>query len=311
MSRLDVDPEYLQEHSWDIGDDPDKLQEFIARSLERVSSLPSRKQYEKRKTVQAEQNKIRSMRVGDFLERYDDPHEHFASTDNQVNDLYKLHAVYQLRKKFPGHHQTDIDKALQDSNYHYVPAIKRLERLSLRKGKRKQAPMPQRPAEMDQNFLLELVYSRLEPQIRRHQAKLEKKHQKAVEEARKTGGLFECKCCFDGDCLLAEVAMCDAGHMFCRDCLRRGANVQIGDQKTQIDCLSSCDEKFPLQLLQATLRPNVFSRLLQRRQLEEIQAAGLDDLVQCPFCNFATIMPDPNDKVKQCYSFTGFTATLA
>jgi len=31
-----------------------------------------------------------------------------------------------------------------------------------------------------------------------------------------------------------------------------------------------------------------------------VQAAGLADLVQCPACNFATIMPDPLDKIVRC-----------
>lgn len=33
--------------------------------------------------------------------------------------------------------------------------------------------------------------------------------------------------------------------------------------------------------------------------MEEIKAAGIEDLVQCPFCNYATIMP-PDVKIVAC-----------
>ena len=65
-----------------------------------------------------------------------------------------------------------------------------------------------------------------------------------------------------GDCLLVEVAMCEEGHMFCKDCLRRGAGVQIGDQNTQISCLTNCGSTFSLAVLQTNLPPTVFSRYL-------------------------------------------------
>jgi len=296
----DVDPEFLQSQSWDVGDDQAKLEAFITKSLEGKTNLPSRKDYAKRKAVRDENHKIKTLKVSDFLEMYEDPHAHFADTSSAVNDLYKKHALYQLRKKYSAVHHSIIEKALEDSNNHFVPASKKIEKMSPKKGKKKQAPVPKRPSDVDLTFLKEYVYSKLEAQIRRHQEKLEARHTKAVEAARKTGGLFDCQCCFDGDCLLTEVAMCEEGHMFCKDCIKRGSGVQIGDQKTQISCLTDCGSTFPLAVLQANLAPTVFSRLLQRRQLEEVQAAGFEDLVQCPACNFATIMPDPLDKIVHC-----------
>jgi TRIAD3 protein (E3 ubiquitin-protein ligase RNF216) len=94
--------------------------------------------------------------------------------------------------------------------------------------------------------------------------------------------------------------MCEAGCMFCRDCVRRGSEVQIADSKSIISCLISCGENIPLPVLQTVLPALMFSKLVQRRQMEEVQAAGLKDLVQCPACSFATIMSDPEDKVIVC-----------
>ena len=48
------------------------------------------------------------------------------------------------------------------------------------------------------------------------------------------------------------------------------------------------------------MKPSIFSKILERKQLEEIAAAGIEDLVACPFCNFQTIMSNPEDKVFKC-----------
>lgn len=47
------------------------------------------------------------------------------------------------------------------------------------------------------------------------------------------------------------------------------------------------------------LPPNVFSKVAQKKQLEEVKAAGLKDLEFCPFCDFAFI-PAPDDKIFRC-----------
>lgn len=51
--------------------------------------------------------------------------------------------------------------------------------------------------------------------------------------------------------------------------------------------------------LQQVLKPKLFSKLAQKKQLEEVKAAGIEDLESCPFCDFATI-PAPGDRVFQC-----------
>lgn len=50
---------------------------------------------------------------------------------------------------------------------------------------------------------------------------------------------------------------------------------------------------------QAVLKPSVFSMMLRRKQLEEVKAAGIEDLEMCPFCDFASIPPH-EDKVFRC-----------
>lgn len=52
---------------------------------------------------------------------------------------------------------------------------------------------------------------------------------------------------------------------------------------------------------QTVLTPTVFSRVVHIKQLEEVQAAGIEDLESCPFCDFATIPPS-DSKVFLCYN---------
>jgi len=297
----DVSPVFLQEQAWEIGNDPQKLEAFISNSLEGKSNLPSKKEYEKQQGKQMEERKIRDMKVPDFLSEYADPHQHFLDTTILVSDMYKGHALFYITKHYPSISVSEVQMVLEQNNGHFLPTIKQVEKMPpSKKGKKVAKNCPVKPKEMDHQFLKEYIYFKLEPKIRKYQASQEKKRTKAVEAARKVGGLFECQVCFDSDCLVAEVAMCDTGCMFCRDCVRRGAEVQIGDSKSAISCLTSCGEDIPMAVLQLVLPNTMFSKLVQRRQMEEVQAAGLEDLVQCPACSFATIMPDPGDKVIIC-----------
>lgn len=52
-------------------------------------------------------------------------------------------------------------------------------------------------------------------------------------------------------------------------------------------------------IFQGVLKPSVLSKMLQRKQLEEVKAAGIEDLETCPFCDFASV-PPREDKVFHC-----------
>lgn len=54
------------------------------------------------------------------------------------------------------------------------------------------------------------------------------------------------------------------------------------------------------QSLKGIISDKLYSKLCDNRQLEEIRSAGIDNLVQCPACNYAVIMPDNQVKVITC-----------
>lgn len=111
--------------------------------------------------------------------------------------------------------------------------------------------------------------------------------------------LVECQCCFDGECMPSQCLTCSKGHIFCKSCIKLGSATKIGEGQTQFPCFVDCKGEFTLPVLQKVLEPTTFSILLRKRQEEEVKAAGLEGLVSCPFCHFASI-PPPEDKVFKC-----------
>ena len=93
---------------------------------------------------------------------------------------------------------------------------------------------------------------------------------------------------------------CPAGHTFCQVCVKTATGVALGEGKTVIWCMVECSEEIKWQQLGRALEPNVLIKLEQRRQAEEVTAAGLESLVTCPFCPYQAIMEDPLDKVLVC-----------
>lgn len=77
--------------------------------------------------------------------------------------------------------------------------------------------------------------------------------------------------------------------------------MKLSEGETHINCLIDCGSEFNLSVLQCILLPTKFSILLRKRQEAEVMAAGLEGLVSCPFCHFASIPPQ-EDKVFKCFN---------
>ncbi len=101
------------------------------------------------------------------------------------------------------------------------------------------------------------------------------------------------------------MSACPAGHLFCNECISRSTDSALGEGKAHFRCLEGeCGTEFSLATLQEVVSSKTMSILLQKIQEEELRQAGIPDLVTCPFCSFATIMPDQEDKVFRCLNPT-------
>ncbi|KAG0722239.1 E3 ubiquitin-protein ligase RNF216 [Chionoecetes opilio] len=116
--------------------------------------------------------------------------------------------------------------------------------------------------------------------------------------------VMECTICFEEEVPLKDVASCNAlykYHEFCIECIRKHVAALIGQGHNSFRCMNGyCEAEFSWRTLRRVMEPVVYRKVQERRQQEEVRAAGMDNLVSCPFCCFMIIMPDPENKVLEC-----------
>eukprot|EP00088_Acartia_fossae_P053664 TRINITY_DN6122_c0_g1_i5.p1 TRINITY_DN6122_c0_g1~~TRINITY_DN6122_c0_g1_i5.p1 ORF type:complete len:740 (+),score=192.63 TRINITY_DN6122_c0_g1_i5:286-2220(+) len=246
-------------------------------------------------------DKIKNMTVGDFLREFENPEEHFNNTKSTVSDSYKNSCLSYLNSKFAGVAKKSFDRIVKKHNYHLLPSLKDLQKV---KGRRK-VPSNEEEAvitteNVDIVFFKDYIYLKLEPSIKKAIQDNEEWRRQKIEDARENGALFECQCCYDEECLLDEMCTCAAEkfHMFCRDCVRRGAEAQIGENKTRITCFQDCQGEIELRVLKNVLKPKIYEKLVERQANEDLMKANVENLVQCPACNFAVIIPESEKLIK-------------
>ncbi len=61
-----------------------------------------------------------------------------------------------------------------------------------------------------------------------------------------------------------------------------------------------CKKDFSLRALRTLLRPQVVDLILRRSQQAELRSAQLDNMEACPFCDFALIIENPDERLFRC-----------
>jgi TRIAD3 protein (E3 ubiquitin-protein ligase RNF216) len=104
----------------------------------------------------------------------------------------------------------------------------------------------------------------------------------------------ECACCFD-DVPLNRMITCtgDTAHPYCLECPKRQIETQMGLSNCRPKCfgVDDCNGAFTRKDLQKVLGDKTFERLEHLQQQEDLAAAGLDFLSECPFCDFKMECP--------------------
>lgn len=125
---------------------------------------------------------------------------------------------------------------------------------------------------------------------RDRQQRHEREEQENLERARLEGTLKECECCF-ADCAMNRMVHCDGVllHWFCKDCVRRMAETQVGLSKYELACMSTdgCQAGFAHDQQQLFLGRKTRVALERIEQEHILRMAGIEDLETCPFCPFA------------------------
>lgn len=272
------------------------------------------KEEEKTQTAQATTTEADKVKV-DYLNNY----KSFPS------GKYIEQCIALLENEFPKVSVNDIKTTARKNHYHYAPTRKYLEEklveaydllktqtspsnisgqspgrpIRLMKGKRQPRKLhclrsldPELQKEID--FIKQYKVSEAEEKDRQMAFKLNDEQYEAE------GQLIECGCCYV-EATFEDMVQCLDGHLFCVSCLRNYAKEAVfGQGKAILSCMTGdCDSTFPMTQLQRSLESNILSKYEDRLAEESLCLAEMDDLVRCPHCDFAAIMP-PDDKVFKC-----------
>ncbi|KAG9186473.1 E3 ubiquitin-protein ligase RNF216 [Alternaria panax] len=125
-----------------------------------------------------------------------------------------------------------------------------------------------------------------------------------LKQAVKDNEMGECACCFD-DVPLNRMISCngDIAHFYCVNCPRQQIETQMGQSRCRPKCfgVDDCNGTFTRRQLQQVLSDTTFERLEHMQQREDLEAAGLDFLSECSFCDFKMeCLPVEVDKEFRC-----------
>ena len=106
------------------------------------------------------------------------------------------------------------------------------------------------------------------------------------------GSMVECRCCFD-DVAMNRAVTCegDVVHFFCNSCVERQAQSQVGAMRYEMSCMdtSGCNAELSTEGISKAIPIQLYDRLSFNQQQADIVAAAIDDLEECPFCDFKAI----------------------
>ena len=125
---------------------------------------------------------------------------------------------------------------------------------------------------------------------------LENAKQKAEKEnldkAIAAGATSECSACFD-DLPMNRQIHCNGpeAHFTCYDCALTYIKSEVGDSRCRVECPAGCGAAFANDQLNQLSDKQLLEKLAQLQQEKDIREAGLDDLEECPFCDYKEILP--------------------
>ncbi|OCH88146.1 hypothetical protein OBBRIDRAFT_795550 [Obba rivulosa] len=114
-------------------------------------------------------------------------------------------------------------------------------------------------------------------------------------------GGIECGCCFT-EYPFEKMIQCPEAHLFCTDCMTSYASNLLGGHDANIVCMDQggCKASFPVSELRRVLSPKLMELYERVKQRKEIEAAGLENLEECPFCEYKVVIENPEEKLFRC-----------
>ncbi|XP_049838075.1 uncharacterized protein LOC126282429 [Schistocerca gregaria] len=295
-----ADPTYIRETYEQIADDEDAMKKFVNDTLE-SGKYPTLAEYEEEmKVVEIREKYLKNFKIEEFLEIFPDPFKYFFEEKKNDKTNSELSLNY-LKSHYKEICTAVLQECLMKNEYSLTKSCAELDKCqNFTKSLHGEHEIQYSENDVkDISFMQEVAFIENRQDIETYLNEKELKRVESLRKAKENNELLECGCCFDNEVLVEDVVTCAEGDIFCKTCLKKYAENQIGDGKTVFTCLSNCTAEFSLKMLQRVLKPSVFSKMLQRKQMEEIKSAAIHGLEVCPFCDFASIPPE-EDKVFCC-----------
>lgn len=113
-----------------------------------------------------------------------------------------------------------------------------------------------------------------------------------LRAAIESGDTTECSACYD-DLPMNRQIHCNGpvAHFLCYECAHNYIKSEIGEARCRVLCTAGCGAPFPPNQLNLLADKKLLAKLAELEQEKAIRDAGLDDLEECPFCDFKAILP--------------------
>lgn len=97
---------------------------------------------------------------------------------------------------------------------------------------------------------------------------------------------------------------CPDCHLFCSNCMTSYASGLLGAHDPAIVCMdqSGCKLAFPESELHRFLTPKLLELYERVKLRKEIETAGLENLEECPFCEYKVVIENEEEKLFRCES---------
>jgi E3 ubiquitin-protein ligase RNF216 len=96
---------------------------------------------------------------------------------------------------------------------------------------------------------------------------------------------------------------CADAHLFCTDCVIQYVSTRLGERHHKFPCMDQdgCMAQFSDGELRRVLPEKLLELYERVRQRSDVEAAGLEGLEECPFCEYRVVFEQDADSAKLFY----------
>jgi hypothetical protein len=225
-----------------------------------------------------------------------------------------MSSLEQLQQDFRWVSLPSVRSVLNNFGYHYCPAYRYLKAdlkvpadggkptSEAKLGLLSKERVSRYVERWDPEFAAEYDYTHADEIKAKKEAMAKVRQQKEDEEAERLGQVMECGCCFL-DVPIHRMVQCAEGHLFCNDCIKKYVEETVyASGQTTVHCLDQdgCKANFPLSELERAVPAHQLTKIFARLADLDIKKAGLENVHQCPHCDFQMEIANPDEKIFAC-----------